>query len=349
MSTPAPKVSVCIPAYNVEKYVCETLDSVLAQTFKDFEIIFVDDGSVDRTLAIAEDYSKRDSRIRVFAQGENKGLIENRNRTLKEARGDLIALADSDDIMHPDRLARQVSFMDNNPEVGALGSTVDYKIEYDGRSPHQDIYPDDSSIRFFMNLLPCLWNPTTMYRRNLIEQVGGYRSEFAAGGEDYELWSRLLPITQFANILEPLVTYRVHGSSVMATQPKCLNNVLSVSKSLFNQYTGLSLTDEDRMLLHRFMTHEGLPLDLVKQAFHYLETFSSIAKQREPNTVYSTFQNTLSEIYLTHSEYISYVCPSTSGALLLKSLSAKPTLLSTVRFWKQAVRGLVLNRIRKPK
>ena len=165
-------------AYNAEPYLHETLESILAQTFEDFELVFVDDGSADKTLAIAQEYAARDSRIRVFAQETNRGLIETRNRTIREARAPLVALADSDDCLHPERLQRQVDFLNAHPEVGALGAAVEF-VSDEGRSePMQAIYLEDAPIRFFMRLLPCLWNTTSIYRRELLDDHDVYRAKF---------------------------------------------------------------------------------------------------------------------------------------------------------------------------
>jgi len=343
-----PAVSVCMAAYNAQPYLRETLDSVLAQTFEDFELVFVDDGSADKTLAIAQEYAARDSRIRVFAQENNRGLIENRNRTIREARAPLVAVVDADDCLHPERLQRQVAYLNAHPEVGALGAAVGF-VSDEGRSePTQALYLEDAPIRFFMRLLPSLWNTTTIYRRELLDDYDTYRAQFSAGAEDYDLWSRLLPKTLFANLPEALVTVRLHGSSVTATQPKCLSNVLTTSKRLLNEYCRLKLTDEDRLTLHRFMNFEGMPLDAVEQAFEILEVLNAKAREREPPNVYSIFCQQLGRIYLTHSEYMSYVSPVISRKLLSKAYAACPSYLRTARFWKQAVRGCLLNRLRRP-
>jgi hypothetical protein len=335
-------------AYNAEPYLRETLDSILAQTFEDFELVFVDDGSTDRTLGIAQEYAARDGRIRVFAHATNRGLIVTRNRTIREARAPLVAIADADDRLHRERLRRQVDFLDDHPEIGALGTAVEFVSEEGRSEPVQAIYLEDAPIRFFMLLLPCLWNTTTIYRRELLDDNGVYRAQFSDGAEDYDLWSRLLPRTMFANLPETLVTVRLRGSSVTAVEPMCLPNVLTTSKRLLNEYCGLQLTDEDRLTLHRFMILVGLPLDSVGRVLGILDALSNTAKGSEPPGVYELFCQQLGPIYLTHSEYMSYVSPDLSRDLLARAYAARHSYLGTARFWKQAVRCHVLNRIRRP-
>ena len=343
-----PVVSVCMAAYNAEPYLRETLDSVLAQTFADFELVLVDDGSEDKTLAIAQEYAARDSRVRVFAQQTNRGLIETRNHTMREARAPLVAIADADDYLHPERLQRQVDHLNAHPEVGVLGTAVEF-VSQEGRSePTRAIRLEDASIRFFMRLSPCLWNTTTIYRRDLLDEQGGYRAQFSAGAEDYDLWSRLLPQTKFANLSEALVTVRLHGSSVTATHAKWMFNVLSISKRLLNEYCGRKLSDMDRLTLHRFMMLEGMPLDEVARAFKILVNIGAKAKESEPSDVYAVFCRQLGQIYLTQSEYTSYVSPVISRKLLAKAIAACPSYSGSARFWKQAVRCHLVNRVHRP-
>lgn len=341
-----PAVSICMAAYNAEHFLRETLNSIVAQSFEDFEVVFVDDGSSDKTLAIAREYAARDSRIRVFAHESNRGLIESRNLTVREAKAPLVAIADSDDCLHAERLQRQVNFLNDHPEIGVLGTAVKFVSDDGRKEPTLTIYHEDASIRFFMRFLPCFWNTTTVYRRELIDYHEVYRAQFSAGAEDYDLWYRLLPKTKFANLPEALVTVRLHGASVTAVQSKCLSNVLTISNLLLNEYYGLNLTVEDRVTLHRFMIFEGLSKDSVERAFEILEVLRRQAKVSEPPIVYSIFCQLLSRIYLTHSVYMTYVSPVVSRKLLAKSYEACPTCLGSMNFWKQAARSNILSRIR---
>ena len=117
-----PLVSVIMPVYNGEKYLAEAIDSILVQTFTDFELLIVDDGSQDNSAEIIRSYVKRDSRIRFFQQEQNEGSANARNRGIANAKGEFIAAMDCDDVSLPERLQKQVDFLESHPEIGALGT-----------------------------------------------------------------------------------------------------------------------------------------------------------------------------------------------------------------------------------
>src|SRR3712207_4685936 len=119
----APPVSVVVPVYNTERYIAETIDSILKQTFTDFELIVIDDGSKDRSPDILRELAAKDSRIRLTVR-ENRGIVRTRNELLEQCRGKYMAVNDSDDLSMPDRLAKQVAYMESHPECVLLGSRV---------------------------------------------------------------------------------------------------------------------------------------------------------------------------------------------------------------------------------
>ncbi len=118
------KLSVIMPVYNGQDFVSKAIESILGQTFSDFEFIIINDGSTDRTLKILESYQKKDKRI-VLLNQENKGIAKSLNRGIAKAKGDYIARQDADDISFPDRLRNQVEFLDNNKDVGFLGCSCE--------------------------------------------------------------------------------------------------------------------------------------------------------------------------------------------------------------------------------
>jgi glycosyltransferase involved in cell wall biosynthesis len=208
MSTP--KVSVVIPSYNRAEYIAATLDSVLAQTYTDFEIIFVDDGSADSTKTILEKYCKRDSRVKYIYQNNSERAIA-RNAGMKQAQGDYICLVDSDDIWYPHKLERQIKVMEANPEAGFSYAAVN-RIDFSGK--HIQVAPrqqEGYSGRVFDKLLMRNFIPsvTPMFRRELFDQAGAQRTEFIPY-EDWDFWLRLAKLTEFIHIKEPLGDYRIH-------------------------------------------------------------------------------------------------------------------------------------------
>jgi len=209
------RISVTMSAYNTEGFIAEAVESILAQSFRDFELIVVDDGSTDGTLAILESYAARDPRMRVFSK-PNGGISSGRNRALQEARGEWIAVMDADDVCLPQRLERQLAFVEANPDV-AVASAFVYNIDDKGkviaqyRSPLTERAVVEAHIR--QNRLLSFHHPAVLMRRDVVMAVGGYRSQFDML-EDCDLWNRIAE-TGHGLLVQPeyLVKYRVHGKS----------------------------------------------------------------------------------------------------------------------------------------
>jgi glycosyltransferase involved in cell wall biosynthesis len=207
-----PSVSVVMSVYNGERWLAETLASLRMQTFTDFEIVAIDDGSSDGSKAILEAAAASDHRYRIISQ-ENRGLVAALNLGLKEARAPLVARIDADDIAEPERLERQVGFMNAHPEVVALGSAIRV-IDASGRFLRTQSYPlGPSAVAKSMQLGSALAHPAVMMRREAVLGVGGYREAFRHA-EDYDLWLRLGDRHDLDNLSQPLLRYREHGGSV---------------------------------------------------------------------------------------------------------------------------------------
>jgi glycosyltransferase involved in cell wall biosynthesis len=206
-----PKVTVLMPAYNAGKYIAEAIRSVLGQTFADFELLIVDDGSSDNTLRVI--HSLLDPRIRVLVQ-ENKGVSRALNEGLKVARGVYIARFDADDICFPQRLARQVLFLDGHPSYLVIGSDAEY-ISENGEHLFNFRCAGHSHREIQDNLYrhcPFI-HSGVMYRKEAILQAGGY-SLHAHNFEDYLLWVQLLKWGKCFNLPEPLIKVRINPASV---------------------------------------------------------------------------------------------------------------------------------------
>ena len=210
----SPRVSVVIPAYNAQRYLTEAIESVLCQTFTDFECIVVDDGSTDRTARILVEMAERDGRVRTI-RIPHGGIVEALNAGAREARGDLIARMDSDDICLPERLARQVRYMDQHPECLALGAAVMLVDPYGSTLWEIDIKTEHAQIE--AELLKgngwALFHPTALIRKGPMLEIGGYRPEYQ-WSEDIDLFLRLAEIGKLANLPDTLLHYRQHFASV---------------------------------------------------------------------------------------------------------------------------------------
>jgi glycosyltransferase involved in cell wall biosynthesis len=223
-----PAVSVIMPVYNGEPYLREAIHSILSQTFDDFEFIIIDDGSIDSTWEILNDYVKADDRIVLRRNLENLGLVKTLNKGFALARGKYIARQDADDISLPKRLEKQVTFLEDNPEVGLLGSAY-YRLDSQGQRSIRQPPLSDTAIRWKM-LFGNRWcHASVMFRLKLFESGEAFYKDYLHA-EDYELWTRLLRRTQAATLADALVIYRVHESSICKTHHEAQSRmVVSIS------------------------------------------------------------------------------------------------------------------------
>lgn len=223
---PPVKVTVFIAVYNGEPFLAETIESVFAQTYRDFELLVVDDCSTDRTADILRAID--DPRLRVERNERNRGRTYTRNRGLQLARGEFLAVLDADDLCEPERLAKSVAFLESNPEVAAVGSAATY-VDEGGRPLFVNRVPTDSRlIRERLFTVNCFVHSSVMLRREWALAVGGY-DERLSQAEDYDLLLRLSARHPLANLPEPLVRYRIHGGQVsqqkLAVQRRLANAV----------------------------------------------------------------------------------------------------------------------------
>ncbi|MDT8410611.1 MAG: glycosyltransferase family A protein [Wenzhouxiangellaceae bacterium] len=203
-----PRVSVFIPVHNRENLVCVAINSILAQSFEDFELIVVDDGSTDRTLEVLQSYT--DPRVRIASNGQNLGIPATRNRGLELARGEYIALLDSDDHAYPKRLAEQVAYLDAHPEITQVGSWcsfMDSEGQMLGKVRRQPLKPDDIHAHLLFHC-PVI-NRTVMARTEALRSLR-YDSNFPRC-QDYDMHCRMVEQKHLlANLPKILVCGREH-------------------------------------------------------------------------------------------------------------------------------------------
>lgn len=212
----APIVSVVMSVYNGERFLREAVESILDQSFLEFEFIIINDGSTDFTAEMLDSYQKNDPRVHVYHQ-ENRGLVESLNRGCGLAQGSYIARMDADDISVKNRLMWQVDFMEKHPEVGVLGGAAEI-IDTTGNSLRTAANPiEDHEIRYAL-LDDCpVWHPTVLMRKDVFVSVGGYR-KVVFGAEDYDLWLRIADHYQLANLEAVLLHYRLHPYQVTVSK-----------------------------------------------------------------------------------------------------------------------------------
>lgn len=256
----APKVTVLMSVYNGEQYLSEAIESILHQTFSDFEFIIVDDGSVDSTWDLLTLYRAQDSRIVLLRNEENLGIPRSTNKGLTRARGKYIARTDADDVSLPERLARQVSFLEEHPDVGVLGGAVQI---IDGAGNASDIwrFPAEHGV---LRWRLCFGNPimhsTVMMRREVVNRVNGYDVEMEVA-LDYDLWRRLSSVTRLANLQDVLLCLRRHEDSLTSKRfPQQRDNSIKISQVGIAEILGQDVPLEvvQRLWAQQFETSSGL-------------------------------------------------------------------------------------------
>jgi glycosyltransferase involved in cell wall biosynthesis len=214
MSNLAPKVSVVMSVYNGFRYLRQSIESILNQTFTEFEFIIVNDGSTDRSLEVLESYAKQDNRIRLINQ-QNMGLTKSLNKAIAIARSDLIARMDADDISMPERFERQIEYLENHPECLAVGCEV-LQIDRDGAPICKMGIPlshEEIEAKLLKGNGGVIRHPAVMIRRDALLAIGCYRETFETA-QDLDLFLRLGQKGQLANLPDVLLEYRLHLESV---------------------------------------------------------------------------------------------------------------------------------------
>lgn len=208
-----PTVSVIMPVYNSAKYLPLAVESILNQTYTDFEFIIIDDGSKDASRKIIKKYALQDKRIRAKRNSSNLGICRTLNYGISLAKGKYIARMDADDWSYPDRLAKQLAFMKNRPEVVVCGGTIEV-CDGDLKVKNQRYYPtSDKKVREKILRLNPFAHPAVTYQKNFAMKVGGYNPLFA-GAEDYDLYFRLGREGKFANLSQKVLKLRTHPDSI---------------------------------------------------------------------------------------------------------------------------------------
>jgi len=244
MNNNNPKVTVLMPVYNGQRYLRQAIESILGQTFTNFEYLIVDDGSVDASRDIVRSY--RDSRIKLIENKKNLGVVKALNCGIALAEGDYIARQDADDISHPKRLEKQVAFLNSHPEIALLGTRVNSIDQHGRRSRPYGCCTVSSELAIRWQLMfdnPFVHSSVIM-RTGIVRGAGGYNENFLAC-EDYELFSRLAYSYKATNLQEALLDYRYHSGSVASRCTKENNLIIGdVLRKAFNNSVN-SVPDEE--------------------------------------------------------------------------------------------------------
>ena len=247
-----PRVSVIMPVYNAVTYVRAATQSILNQAFDDFEFLIFDDASTDGSLQMVRELCASERRAMIFQSTENTGYVKHLNHGIQIAKGEFIARMDADDVAHPDRLTKQVAFLDRNPGVGIVGSAcqiIDAQSTIVGFSARES---DPAVLRFQSYFVNPFAHPTVMMRKVIADQVGDYDYS-KIPSEDYDYWVRAAHLTDFANLEEALLDYRQHPESISHTHANAQrDNSYATQREYIRQLSGLRVDDGQISFLRGF-------------------------------------------------------------------------------------------------
>ncbi len=236
-----PLVTVILPAYNAAKHLRQAIDSIVAQTYKNFELLVIDDGSTDLTARII--LSFRDPRVKYVKNEENLGLIATLNKGIEIARGEYIVRMDADDISLPKRIEKQVSFMQSFPKVGASGTWY-YTFGGNG-SKKLKVSSDPAWLQANLLFNSCLCHPSTIIRKEtLLKNNIRYNPEYKHA-EDYDLWIQLSRVSALSNIREFLFKYRSHSGQVSEQHNETQKTSASVIRKNYLDNLGITYSEDE--------------------------------------------------------------------------------------------------------
>lgn len=256
-----PSVSVLMTVFNAEKYLAASIESILHQTFSNWEFLIVDDASTDQSLVIAEGYAAKDGRIRIIPNNVNKGQTACLNQGLQEARGDFIARQDADDLSHHERLEKELERFDVEPALALLGTSGFIINETNRCIGLLDVPLTHELIYWSAPILNPLLHTSVMFRKNVVQELGGYDESFRIA-QDYDLWMRVMAHHQTANLAERLISYR-HLESSLSKKGRSVafEEAALISQKMEKSSFSRSLNEDERALLAAFREGKINPLE----------------------------------------------------------------------------------------
>lgn len=272
-----PLVSVIIPAYNAEHYVESAVRSIMEQTYTNLEILCCDDCSTDKTFSILKKLAAEDSRIKILRNETNLGVVGTLNKLVSETSGTYIARMDADDICLTDRIARQIAFLQQNPQIDFCGCNA-FHINDDGKTIGKTTLPESyDDVRFFLPYYSTFYHPAIFARAEVLKQ-NAYDKDFLHA-EDYELWCRLIFAKGMkgANLKERLLKYRINlqGVSKQNTEKQMENSARIfdrygiVEKSFLDAHNNLFFTHSEKISEHFMAYIKKVKKELSSKKFSY--------------------------------------------------------------------------------
>jgi glycosyltransferase involved in cell wall biosynthesis len=269
----APLVSVLMATYNGERYIRQSIDSILSQSFADFELIVVDDGSSDKTPEILRSY--RDSRLRILRNASNLGVVGSRNRAFAASRGTYVVSHDHDDLSRPRRIEKQVGYLDSHPETMLVGTaTHGFRAGY--------VYPisdhaegDPLMIKWMLHIANPITQSSIMFRRAAIERTGSpFMREDYKYADDYDLYHRLLRYGNIVRLADYLTVYRIHPKNAsLKYEETMIENAIKVLIPSYSVWFGDQAHDAASLVVRLLSArHPAKSLEILDRLGRYLET-----------------------------------------------------------------------------
>ena len=262
-----PKISVVMSVYNGEQYLQESIESILTQTYSDFEFIIIDDCSTDNSVNIIESYD--DNRIRLVRNKQNLRLPASLNKGINLAKGEYIARMDADDISMPERFAKQVLYMDTHPDVAVVGGGFQ-AIDESGNNLYIHHAPNGKKLARYCLIPSPMAHPTVMIRRDVIVNNNLFYDEQYSSAQDYDLWQRINRKFKIENLPDILLRYRIQSNSISVAKRKQQQDN---TYKIFSKYSPVDVSyDEVMAIMHRnYVLNPWQQALIMYKVFHTLD------------------------------------------------------------------------------
>jgi len=267
-----------MPAYNASQFIKDAIESILVQTFRDFEFIIINDGSTDNTESIIRSYN--DERIKYIKNEKNLGLIASLNKGLNIAAGTYISRMDADDIALPERLKLQLDYFNKFPDTIAVGS--DYFLLQNKKLSRVKNVNDSDYLKGILLFSPCFCHPSVMFKKEISGKVAEYKREYLHA-EDYKMWTDLSLTGKFGNVNVPLLKYRAHNSQISYNNRLAQQKISERIREEYYEQLGFSLSNGELRALHIvgnnvFITSEEILRDIDKALLSLKKQNESLKK-----------------------------------------------------------------------
>ncbi|MDP8306115.1 MAG: glycosyltransferase family A protein [Candidatus Chlorobium antarcticum] len=327
-----PKVTVLMPVHNGQQHLREAIESILKQSFTDFEFLIIDDGSTDGSTAIVKTYNE--PRIRLIANTENQGTVHVLNQGIQEAKGEYIARMDADDISLPQRLEKQVRFMDSRPDIGISGAGM--RLIKKGKLKNTRTQPEqDKELKITLLFNTCFFHPTVIIRTALAKKHP-YPDNLVYT-QDYNYWTKLAPLTRFANLKETLLYFREHEGQLSTRKADLqITNARNIREAYLRRLRD-SITPEE-LEIHHQIAENRKEIDLKKAE-------SWLVKLEESNAAKTIFDLDACKREISRKWWLTCRKNTIYGRNVLAVYRSSPLALQyrpeTIKYLKFALRSVL--------